>query len=85
MYRIGTMAQQTMIEVKSDPDVPEAVVVWRFGQVKVLFAAVVEGGGSVVVPLWMGIQVNFRVVVGIVTVVTLDFDVVFFGPATVVS
>ena len=83
MYRTGTMAQQTMIEVKSDPD--PAVVVWRFGQVKVLFAAVVEGGGSVVVPLWMGIQVNFRVVVGIVTVVTLDFDVVFFGPATVVS
>ena len=32
----------------------------------------------------MGPQVNFGVVVGIVTVVTLDFDEVFVGPATVV-
>ena len=78
------MTQQTMIDVKSDPDVPEAVVVCKFGQVNVLFGAVDEGVGFVVVALWMGPQVNFGVVVGIVTVVTLDFDVVFVGPATVV-
>ena len=78
------MTQQTMIDVKSDPDVPEAVVVCRFGQVKVLFGAVDEGVGSVVVKLWMGPQVNFGVVIGIVTVVTLDFDVVLVGPAPVV-
>ena len=45
------MTQQTMIGVKSDPDVPEGVVVCRFGQVKVLFGAVVEGVVSVVVAL----------------------------------
>ena len=45
------MIQQTMIEVKSDPDVPEEVVVCRFGQVKVLFGAVDEGVGSVEVAL----------------------------------
>ena len=78
------MTQQTMIDVKSDPDVPEAVVVCRFGQVKVLFGSVDEGVGSVKVALWMGPQVNFGVVVGIVVVVTLDFDVVFVGQATVV-
>ena len=43
------MTQQTMIDVKSDPDVPEAVVVCRFGQVKVLFGSVDDGVGSVVV------------------------------------
>lgn len=45
------MTQQTMIDVKSDPDVPEVVVVCRFGQVKVLFGAVDEGVGSVEVAL----------------------------------
>ena len=79
------MTQQTMIDVKSDPDVPEAVVVCRFGQVKVLFGSVDEGVGSVEVVLWMGPQVNFGVVVGIVVVVTLDFDVVFVCHATVVD
>ena len=44
-------AAPTMIGVKSDPDVPEAVVVCRFGQVKVLFGAVDEGVGSVEVVL----------------------------------
>ena len=33
----------------------------------------------------MGPQVNFGVVVGIVVVVTLDFDVVFVGHTTVVD
>jgi hypothetical protein len=69
IYRTGTMTQQTMIGVKSDPDVPEAVVVCIFGQVKVLFGAVDEGVGSVVVPLCRGPHVNFGVVVGIVGVV----------------
>ena len=45
------MTQQTMIDVKSDPDVLEAVVVCRVGQVKVLFGAVGEGVGSVEVAL----------------------------------
>jgi hypothetical protein len=45
------MTQQTMIDVKSDPDVPEAVVVCTFGQVKVLFGSVDEGVGSVEVVL----------------------------------
>ena len=45
------MTQQTMIDVKPDPDVPEAVVVCRFGQVKVLFGAVDEGVGAVIVAL----------------------------------
>ena len=79
------MTQQTMIDVKSDPDVPEAVVVCRFGQVKVLFGAVGEGVGSVEVALWMGPQVNFGVVVRIVVVVTLDFDLMFVGHACVVD
>ena len=39
-------AAPTMIEVMSDPDRPEAVVVCRFGHVKVLFGAVDEGVGS---------------------------------------
>ena len=45
------MTQQTMIDVKSDPDVPEVVVVCRFGQVNVLFGAVDEGVGAVIVAL----------------------------------
>ena len=45
------MTQQTMIDVKSDPDVPEAVVVCKFGQVNVLFGAVDEGVGAVIVAL----------------------------------
>ena len=77
-------AAPTMIEVMSDPDRPEAVVVCRFGHVKVLFGAVDEGVGSGWVALCRGLQVNFGVVVGIVVVVTLDFDVVFVGQATVV-
>ena len=72
------MTQQTMIGVKSDPDVPEAVVVCKFGQVNV-------GVGFVVVALWMGPQVNFGVVVRIVVVVTLDFDLMFVGHACVVD
>ena len=79
------MTQQTMIGVKSDPDVPEAVVVCKFGQVNVLFGAVDEGVGFVVVALWMGPQVNFGVVVRIVVVVTLDFDLMFVGHACVVD
>ena len=79
------MTQQTMIDVKSDPDVPEAVVVCKFGQVNVLFGAVDEGVGFVVVALWMGPQVNFGVVVRIVVVVTLDFDLMFVGHACVVD
>ena len=69
-------AAPTMIEVMSDPDRPEAVVVCRFGQVKVLFGAVDEGVGSVVVPLCRGPHVNFGVVVGIVGVVAQDTVVV---------
>ena len=77
-------AAPTMIEVMSDPDRPEAVVVCRFGHVKVLFGAVDEGVGSGWVTLCRGPQVNFGVVVGIVGVVALDFVVVFVGPTTVV-
>ena len=74
-----------MIGIKSDPDIPEAVVVCIFGQVKVLFGSVDEGVGSGVVALWRGPQVNFGVVVRIVVVVTLDFDVMFLGYACVVD
>ena len=77
------MTQQTMIDVKSDPDVPEAVVVCRFGHVKVLFGAVDERVGSGWVTLCRGPQVNFWVV-GIVGFVALDFVVVFVGHTIVV-
>ena len=73
-----------MTGFKSDPDAPEAVVVCRFGHVKVIFGAVDEGVGSDEVTLCRGPQVNFGVVVGIVGVVALDFVVMFIGPSTVV-
>ena len=72
-----------MIGIKSDPDIPVAVVVCIFGQVKVLFGSVDEGVGSGVVALWRGSQVNFGVVVGIVGVVALAFVVAFVGPVVV--
>ena len=72
-----------MIGIKSDPVIPEAVVVCIFGQVKVLFGSVDEGVGSGVVALWRGSQVNFGVVVGIVGVVALAFVVAFVGPVVV--
>ena len=77
-------AAPTMIEVMSDPDRPEAVVVCRFGHVKVLFGGVDERVGSGWVTLCRGPLVNFRVVVGIVGFVALDFVVVFVGHTIVV-
>ena len=74
-------AAPTMIEVMSDPDRPEAVVVCRFGHVKVLFGAVDERVGSGWVTLCRGPLVNFRVVFGFVA---LDFVVVFVGHTIVV-
>ena len=52
-------AAPTMIEFMSDPDRPEAVVVCRFGHVKVLFGGVDERVGSGWVTLRRGPQVNF--------------------------